>query len=206
MTDAPDEVWFIAAGVGGVAGLTLAGVCVLAATMGNVGANLQALGTQTANDVIELAQGRRVEDPRVGKAAVAVLTVLATGGAMLTATSTSGLIALAIISYQGIVQISPTLLGGIFWRRGTATGAVAGMVLGFATAALLQYLYPISIPWLWGATSGVAALVVNVAVYAGCAYLLPASPAERRRVDGLFDQLGEATLPVTDSPVAVARP
>lgn len=189
VADAPDSVWFITAGIGGVALVTLAGLCVLAATMGNVGANLQALGAQTANDIVGLAMDRRVEDPRIGKAAVAVLTVLAAGGAMLTANSTSGLIAFAIISYQGVVQLAPTLLLGIFWRRGNAIGAVASMVSGFFVAAVLQWMYEVSIPWLWGVTSGVAALAVNVVVYVGCAYLLPAPSAERRRVDDLFEQL-----------------
>ncbi len=43
VAEAPDDVWFITAGIGGVGLITLAGICVVAATMGNVGANLQAL-------------------------------------------------------------------------------------------------------------------------------------------------------------------
>lgn len=190
VADAPDEVWFLTASVGGPLVLTLAGVCVLAATMGNVGANLQALGAQIANDVVGVARGTRVEDPRWGKVSVGVLTLLA--GAVAVATTnvlSSGMVALAQVSYQGIVQLAPTVFLGIFWRRGNATAACAAMVLGFATACVLQLLFPIAIPVLGGMTSGVAALAVNFAVYVAVSYLKPANEDEKRRVDELFDSL-----------------
>lgn len=190
VADAPDEVWFLTASVGGPLVLTLAGLCVLAATMGNVGANLQALGAQIANDVVGVARGTRVEDPRWGKMSVGVLTLLA--GAVAVATTnvlSSGMVALAQVSYQGIVQLAPTVFLGIFWRRGNAAAACAAMVFGFATACVLQVMYPIAIPVLGGLTSGVAALVVNVVVYIVVACAKPASADEQRRVDELFDSL-----------------
>ncbi|WGW11491.1 sodium:solute symporter family protein [Saxibacter everestensis] len=189
VAEAPDNVWFITAGVGGVGLVTAAGLCVVAATMGNVGANLQALGAQTANDVIGVATGRRIEDARIGKITVALLTVLAAAGAFATVNMSSGLIILAMVSYQGICQLAPTLFLGIFWRRGNATSASAAMIGGFVTAAILQWFYPISIPWLGGLTSGVAALVVNLGIYITCAYVIPVSTEERNRVDQLFDDL-----------------
>ncbi|MGJ6125261.1 sodium:solute symporter family protein [Mycolicibacterium sp. Y3] len=190
VSDARDEVWFLAAAVGGPVILTLAGLCVLAATMGNVGANLQALGAQVANDIVGVTRGARVEDARTGKIAVGILTLVA--GAVAAATTdalSSGMVVLAQISYQGIVQLAPTVLLGIFWRRGNAVAACSAMVLGFATACALQLMYPIAIPPLGGLTSGIAALAVNFAVYVGVSYLLPSSPDEKLRVDRLFDSL-----------------
>lgn len=189
VAEAPDAVWFIVAGVGGPVVLTLAGLCVLAGTMGNVGANLQALGTQAANDIVGVARGARVENPRVGQISVAVLAIVAAIFALSTAASSAGLVQLAQISYQGIVQLAPTLFFGIFWRRGTATGAATAMISGFVTAGVLQFFFPLSIPALGGMTSGVAALIVNALVYVGFAFLAPASVAERARVDRLFDTL-----------------
>lgn len=202
---ATDAVWFIAAGVGGPVVLTLAGICVVAATMGNVGANLQALGAQTANDIVGVARNERIEDPRAGKIAVAVLTIVAGAIAVASASTVSGLIALAMISYQGIVQLAPTLLLGIFWRRGNAVGAIGGMVSGFLVAAALQIFFPIAIPFLGGMTSGVAALVVNTAVYVACAYLVPVPARERARVDGLFDSLHEPAAAPAPLAEGVAR-
>lgn len=186
VADAPDAVWFTVASVGGPLVLTLAGVCVVAATMGNVGANLQALGTQTANDIIGVARKERPENARIAMISVAVITILAAAFAVATANTVSGLVMLAMVSYQGIVQLAPTVFFGIFWKRGNAVGATAAMVSGFVTAAILQWFFPISIPGLGGITSGVAALVVNTVVYLVCAYALPASAAEKQRIDALF--------------------
>ena len=185
----PDDIWFIVASHGGTIVLALAGVCVVGASLGNVGANLQAIGTMAANDVVAVAQRERVEKPFMGRVFVAVFTVLATLGALLTAHSASGLITLAIMSYQGIVQIAPTLFLGVFWRRGNALAATSSMVVGFVTACVLQALYPTSIPWLDGVTSGVAALVVNVAVYLATSLAVRPSRTEQERVDRLFDLL-----------------
>jgi len=111
--------------------------------------------------------------------------------ALFTANQVSGLIAIALVSYQAICQLAPTLLLGIFWRRGTAAAANAAMVSGILVAAVLELMYPspLSIPWLGGLTSGVAGLIVNLAVYLAVSWLLPATAVEQQRVDALFDDL-----------------
>ncbi|PRY15315.1 sodium:solute symporter family protein [Kineococcus rhizosphaerae] len=187
VAEAPDRVWFTTAEVGGVLLLTVAAVCVVAATMGNVGANLQAVGTQAANDVVGVIAGTRVRSARAGKVAVALVTLVSAVGAFFTVGTTSGLVVLALVSYQGIVQLAPTLLLGVLWKRGNAVGATAGMVSGFVTAAVLQVLHPVSVPWAGGLTSGVVALVVNTAVYVTCAYALP-SRSQREHVDRLWSE------------------
>ena len=60
------------------------------------------------------------------------------------------------------------------------------MVAGFALAIILQAIYPLSIGWAWGLTSGVIALVVNAGIYAACAVLLSSGAEEQERVRGLF--------------------
>ncbi|KAA5841273.1 sodium:solute symporter family protein [Pseudomonas chlororaphis] len=183
--ESPDAVWFIAAEVGGVLVVTLAGICVVAATMGNVGANLQALGAQTANDIVGVLQERRIENHRIGQLTVAILTILAAVFAVST-TKSSHLITLAMTSYQGIVQLAPTIFLGIFWKRGTAAAAVCSMISGFVCAGVLQWYFPTSLPQLGGLTSGVVALAVNFAVYVTITLLFPATAAERQRVNELY--------------------
>ncbi|WP_052226989.1 sodium:solute symporter family protein [Microbacterium mangrovi] len=187
VSEAPDYVWFTLAGLGGVGLVTAAGICVVAATMGNVGANLQALGTQIANDVVG---GGRTDSPtqssRGAKIAVAAVTIVSAIIALATANLVTGIYLLAIVSYQAICQIAPALLLGIFWRRGTAAAATSGMIAGILVAGILQVAYPNSIPWLGGLTSGVAGLIVNTAVYVVVSLAKPAPAAERSRVDALF--------------------
>ncbi|MFF1401204.1 sodium:solute symporter [Streptomyces sp. NPDC058287] len=188
---APGSVWFILAGVGGVGLVAVASVVVLAATMGNVDANLQATGIQVTHDV--LSRRASTEDGRethAAKLAVLTLTVLAAITATATIKGSGGLASLAILSYQGICQLAPTLLLGIFWRRGNAVGAVSGMVSGFVTAAVLQLAYPTSVPWLGGLTSGAAGLIVNTVVYVAAAVFIPRTTEEEARVASLFAGLG----------------
>ncbi|GKY89487.1 ATP-binding protein [Sinisalibacter aestuarii] len=44
----------------------------------------------------------------------------------------AALAAIGLISFTGIVQVLPAMLGGLFWRGATRTGAAAGLIVGFA--------------------------------------------------------------------------
>lgn len=48
----------------------------------------------------------------------------------------AALAAMGLIAFAGVAQVLPALLGGIFWRGATRTGAAAGLVIGFVV-------------WLW---------------------------------------------------------
>ncbi|WP_328681971.1 sodium:solute symporter family protein [Streptomyces sp. NBC_00322] len=203
----PSAMWFIVAGAGGTLLIALAGVAVLAATMGNVDANLQAIGIQLSHDV-RLRRRERMASGETASAKLAVvaLTVLAALVASGSLHSGPSLNELAILSYQGVVQLAPTLLLGIFWRRGNAVGAVTGMVSGILIAGVLQVQYPLSVPWLGGLTSGVAALIVNTVIYVAAAYLVPRSTAERARVDALFEGIDDHQRTPSPAPVPADYP
>ena len=47
---------------------------------------------------------------------------------------------MALISAIAMMQLLPPLLGGLFWRRGTARGAIWGMVAGFSVWAYTMVL------------------------------------------------------------------
>ena len=182
---APDAMWFTVCRLaGGPVLLGLAGVVVLAATMGNVDGNVQATGAQVANDLVGAYRPMNHRNlVIVAKIGMVVVTVIS---AALATRSIPHLFMLAILSYQGIIQLAVPQYLGIFWRRGNATGAILGMVAGFALAIILQAIYPLSIGWAWGLTSGVIALIVNAGIYAACAVLLPSGAQEQERVRGLF--------------------
>jgi len=50
------------------------------------------------------------------------------------------LAAIGLVSFAGVAQVLPALLGGIFWRGATRNGAAAGLILGFATWAYTLFL------------------------------------------------------------------
>ena len=50
------------------------------------------------------------------------------------------LASIGFISFAGVVQVLPCLIGGLFWRRANADGAVAGLVSGAALWAYTLFL------------------------------------------------------------------
>ncbi len=197
----PNDVWFVLSQqAGGTVLLGLAGVIVLAASMGNIDGAIQATGAQIANDIVgnywSLPQGRMV---LVAKLGMGVITLLA---AWLSCLSLPQLFTLAVLSYQGIIQLAVPQFLGIAWKRGNKVGAIGGMAGGFIVAVLLETWYPGFLPWAYGLTSGVVGLAVNLVIYVAAAYAIPHTAAERRRLDGIFALVeGQAPDPAFDNEV-----
>lgn len=57
----------------------------------------------------------------------------------------AALAAIGLISFAGVAQILPALLGGLFWRGATRAGALAGLTVGFVI-----WLYTMLLPALGG--------------------------------------------------------
>lgn len=55
------------------------------------------------------------------------------------------LASIGLVAFTGIAQILPALLGGLFWRGATRTGALVGLVIGFTV-----WLYTLLLPELGG--------------------------------------------------------
>ena len=53
----------------------------------------------------------------------------------------AALAAIGLISFVGVAQVLPAMLGGLFWRGATRTGAVAGLLTGFGL-----WLYTLFLP------------------------------------------------------------
>lgn len=209
VAERPDEVFFIVSReAGGLWLLALAGVVVMAASMGNIDGHIQATGAQIANDLVgnywKLDHARLI---LVAKSGMVVLTLLS---AWLACLDLPALFSVAILAYQGVIQLAVPQFLGLFWRRGNHVGAIGGMVAGFATVIVLEYFHPMSLPWAYGLTSGLIGLAVNLSVYVSAAYLIPQTAAERQRVDALFQRIGIGqTAPAAELPAdksAGARP
>ncbi len=116
------------------------------------------------------------------------------------------LAAIGLLSFAAVAQLAPAFFGGLFWRRGTATGAIAGMTVGilvwgytlllpsFADIGVVgrdlltqgpfdlamlrpQHLFGLDLPPL---VHGVVwSLMLNVVAYAGLSLRHSPSPIER---------------------------
>ena len=110
---APDSMWFTVCELaGGPLLLGLGGVAVLAGTMGSVDGGIQATGAQVANDIV--GNYRPLDHKQsvvVAKIAMIVVTLVS---ALLATRSIPHLFMLAILSYQGIIQLAVPQYLGIF--------------------------------------------------------------------------------------------
>ncbi len=57
----------------------------------------------------------------------------------------AALASIGLIAFAGIAQILPALVGGLFWRGATRTGALAGLLVGF-----VLWVYTLLLPGLGG--------------------------------------------------------
>jgi signal transduction histidine kinase len=75
---------------------------------------------------------------------IAIVAVLLCGFVVYKALGQAqGLAAIGLISFAAIAQLAPAFFGGLVWRRGTARGAIAGMLVGFVV-----WGYTLLLPWI----------------------------------------------------------
>jgi Na+/proline symporter/signal transduction histidine kinase len=129
------------------------------------------------------------------------------------------LAAIGLLSFAAVAQIAPAFLGGLFWRRATAQGASAGLIVGIAVWAYtlllptiiedpassvllaegpfgLAGLRPTAIAGLAmpQLTHGILwSLALNVLAYIGFSLARPATALERLQASAF---MGENTMPI----------
>ena len=158
-------------------------VGILAAAITTIDSILLTLSSMVARDVYGARTG--VQESRqltVGKIVIPIIAVLA----LLFAGLQLDLIAvLAVSSSVGLLVTVPALIGAFFWRRGTAAGVLASVVVG---GALVVYL-EISQTKPLGLASGIWALLVSVVLYVGVSLL---TRAPEHRATQFMDYLDDA--------------
>jgi SSS family solute:Na+ symporter len=73
------------------------------------------------------------------------------------------IVVILLVAYDFIAQLLPAVvIGGLFWRRATLPGVLAGILVGWGLSGwwLLTKQDPI-----WGLNAGLVALLANIAVF-----------------------------------------
>ncbi|MGB3448287.1 MAG: PAS domain-containing hybrid sensor histidine kinase/response regulator [Xanthobacteraceae bacterium] len=71
---------------------------------------------------------------------VAIFAIMIMAYFYFRALGTTQLAAIGLLSFAAIAQLAPSFLGGLIWRRGTARGAIGGMLVGFAVWTYTLFL------------------------------------------------------------------
>jgi Na+/proline symporter/signal transduction histidine kinase len=80
----------------------------------------------------------------------AILAIMAMAYCYYRVLGNTQLAAIGLLSFAAIAQLAPAFFGGLFWRRATARGAMAGMLVGVAV-----WIYTLFLPsFLEGNTAG----------------------------------------------------
>src|SRR4051812_12505723 len=108
------------------------------------------------------------------RAIVVASGLVALAGALLLP---NALVRLSVLSYEGIAQLVPALVGGLLWRRMTVQGALAGLLVGEAIVVPLALT---SHDPLLGVNVGLVGLVANVIVNVVVSRATAAAPEPSR--------------------------
>jgi Na+/proline symporter/archaellum biogenesis ATPase FlaH len=106
-----------------------------------------AVGTMMLNDLElpyllgRIGRGRNLPDLLLNMRRLNILLVLALGYLYSLAVAYQSLADIGLVSFLAASQLAPAALGGLYWRKGSREGAIAGLVSGF-----LLWIYTAMIP------------------------------------------------------------
>jgi SSS family solute:Na+ symporter len=136
-------------------------LAVLAAVMSTLDAQILTLGSMLTRDVLDQLRPSRDpgRDVRLGRI---FGLVVAAAVYVLSLTWGDTVFGIARIAFSGYVTLVPTLFLGVRWRRFTAAGAVASILVGNLVYGLgVAGLLPLAgfLPVFWALVAGIAAAV-----------------------------------------------
>jgi Na+/proline symporter len=119
-----------------------------------------ALSIMVSNDIVVPLVLQRSPEARAGRKdfgdfllkvrRYAIFAIMAMAYFYYRALGNTQLAAIGLLSFAAIAQLAPAFFGGLFWRRATARGAMAGMLVGVAV-----WVYTLFLPsFLEGNTAG----------------------------------------------------
>jgi len=163
-----------------VIGLFCAGA--LAASMSTGDAMLHAAASIYVQDFHSKLFDRKLSDHSRRTLIRVVAVIVGVVAYSIAVTTQMSLVSLLLAAYGAIVQLAPITVVAFFWKRATAAGAVAGLVLGSITTLLL-YLNPELRPF--GLHEGIVGLTVNCSALV--VFSLLTKPTAAEHVDAFVE-------------------
>ena len=96
------------------------------------------------------------------------------------------IVSVVALALGGCLQMMPSLIGAVYWPRGTKAGAVSGLVVGIVVLVLTQFIWP----GPFGIMSGAWAIISNSLVYVLVSYATkPPSEEVRAKFHGYLNSV-----------------
>lgn len=125
---------------------------ILAAAVTTANSIILTLGSMVARDVYK-AVGRTADEHREMQVGRIIILVMAAALIAFSWRPVGLIVELSVLSSAGLLALVPTLIGAFFWRKATASGALASMITGGLVTATLSFghWYPLGQwPGVWG--------------------------------------------------------
>jgi solute:Na+ symporter, SSS family len=121
-----------------------------------------------------------MSDDDVARLARATVVVLGLVSLAIAASSSTTLVSLLLMGYAGVSQFFPGVVLGLYWRRITTAGVLAGLVSGVAAAVVLMLAHHDPV---FGLSAGFVALCLNFLIAVCTSLLTPGADHEPHRAD-----------------------
>lgn len=167
----PQQALFWVHSEAGVWPLAFFAVLVMAASLGTVSGILNAMSTAISGDIAQVLNRKITEQTalKIARWSVVVMSI----GALVGAYVREGqLVFLALMTYQGMIVLSPVVLLGLYWQRANKFGAVVGFLAGMAVSFGLTLTEPQFIQ-TYGWTQGVYGFLTTLTVMLVAGYMRP---------------------------------
>lgn len=167
----PQQALFWIHSEAGVWPLAFFAVLVMAASLGTVSGILNAMSTAISGDIAQVLN-RKISEQTALKIARWSVVVMSIGALVGAYVKEGQLVFLALMTYQGMIVLSPVVLLGLYWQRANKFGAVAGFLLGMVVSFGLTLTEPTFIH-SYGWTPGVYGFLTTLTVMLVAGYLRP---------------------------------
>lgn len=182
----PEEALLWAASQVGSFELALLSTIIMAASVGSVSAQIQAMANSVSRDVAQVIKKDISEKLSVRIAQTSVVIIAAI--CLILATFDLGaLIQVALLAYQGIIMFFPVVLLGYFWKRANKEGAIIGLIAGIIVSMSLAFFNPPFI-LIYGWTPGMYGLLITTLIMVIAGFAKPVD----QHVQSLWDDINNA--------------
>ncbi len=165
----------------GVWPLAFLSVLIMAVSVGTVSGIVQGMSSSVARDIAP-ALKKNISDQAAIKIARGAVLGICIICFLFALGDLPKLISIVLLTYQGIIQLFPPIILGLFWRRANVTGALWGFIVGTVVAMALNWFNPAFIGQ-YGWSGGMIALPINFIIMIVCGMMKPATDHANRMFD-----------------------